>query len=135
MGITLVTSSQVSHIKSSLKDLVLLYSPTKLVLLGSTNISLNITSGEKMKMEEERIEAEKLWVKEEAQQLALIFDTVGAFKVKRKDLVDIIKAQLQRDVDKRIFCLPDIQEIGEYVVELKLYPNVTAGVSVIVYAN
>ena len=35
MGITLVTSSQVSHIKSSLKDLVLLYSPKKLVLLGS----------------------------------------------------------------------------------------------------
>ena len=35
MGITVVTSSQVSHIKSSLKALVLLYSPTKLVLLGS----------------------------------------------------------------------------------------------------
>ncbi|KAL5578411.1 hypothetical protein UlMin_020110 [Ulmus minor] len=189
MGITVVTSSQVSHIKSSLKDLVLLYSPTKLVLLGSfplmnqnlylvlqqpalipfhsacpllimklfvwldfsgsTNISLNITSGEKMKMEEERIEAENLRVKEVAQQLALIFDTVGAFKVKRKggkgklifgsvtdqDLVDIIKAQLQRDVDKRIVSLPDIREIGEYVAELKLYPNVTARVRVIVYAN
>ncbi|KAL5578179.1 hypothetical protein UlMin_019878 [Ulmus minor] len=77
-----------------------------------------------MKMEEERIEAEKLRVKEEAQQLALIFDTIGAFKVKRKggkgklifgsvtaqDLVDIIKAQLQRDVDKRIISLPDIRE-------------------------
>ncbi|MFS7915844.1 putative ribosomal protein L9 [Helianthus anomalus] len=49
-------------------------------------------------------------VKEEALQLARIFETVGAFKVKRKggkgklifgsvtaqDLVDIIKAQLQR---------------------------------------
>ncbi|KAL5573826.1 hypothetical protein UlMin_023423, partial [Ulmus minor] len=88
-------------------------------------------------------------VKEEAQQLALIFDTVGAFKVKHKggkgklifgsvtdqDLVDIIKAQLQRDVDKRIVSLPDIREIGEYVAELKLYPNVTARVRVIVYAN
>ncbi|ESQ50638.1 hypothetical protein EUTSA_v10023194mg, partial [Eutrema salsugineum] len=63
-----------------------------------------------MKMEDERIEAEKQRVKEEAQQLAMIFETVGAFKVKRKggkgkqifgsvtaqDLVDIIKAQLQR---------------------------------------
>ncbi|BBG99349.1 hypothetical protein Prudu_009009 [Prunus dulcis] len=49
-------------------------------------------------------------VKEEAQQLAIIFETVGGFKVKRKggkgklifgsvtpqDLVDIIKAQLNR---------------------------------------
>ncbi|KAL5580136.1 hypothetical protein UlMin_012578 [Ulmus minor] len=102
-----------------------------------------------MKMEEERIEAEKLRVKEEAQQLALIFETVGAFKVKRKggkgklifgsvtaqDLVDIIKAQLQRDVDKRIVSLPDIRETGEYVAELKLHPDVTARVRVIVYAN
>ncbi|KAG4145287.1 hypothetical protein ERO13_D05G088000v2 [Gossypium hirsutum] len=102
-----------------------------------------------MKMEEERIEAEKQRVKEEAQQLALIFETVGAFKVKRKggkgkqifgsvtaqDLVDIIKAQLQRDVDKRIVFLPEIRETGEYVAELKLHPEVTARVRVNVYAN
>ncbi|XP_024030225.1 50S ribosomal protein L9, chloroplastic [Morus notabilis] len=102
-----------------------------------------------MKIEEERIEAEKKRVKEEAQQLALIFETVGAFKVKRKggkgkqifgsvtaqDLVDIIKAQLQRDVDKRIVTLPEIRETGEYVAELKLHPEVTAQVRVNVYAN
>ncbi|KAK4409009.1 50S ribosomal protein L9, chloroplastic [Sesamum angolense] len=78
-----------------------------------------------MKMEEERIEAEKKRVKEEAQQLARIFETVGAFKVKRKggqgkqifgtvtpqDLADIIKAQLQRDVDKRIISLPEIRKL------------------------
>ncbi|XP_022875521.1 50S ribosomal protein L9, chloroplastic [Olea europaea var. sylvestris] len=102
-----------------------------------------------MKMEEERIEAEKKRVKEEAQQLALIFETVGAFKVKRKggkgkqifgsvtaqDLVDIIKAQLQRDVDKRIVSLPEIRETGEYVAELKLHPDVTARVRLTVFAN
>ncbi|KAF7823331.1 50S ribosomal protein L9, chloroplastic [Senna tora] len=102
-----------------------------------------------MRMEEERIEAEKKRVKEEAQQLALIFETVGAFKVKRKggkgkqifgsvtaqDLVDIIKAQLQREVDKKIVSLPEIRETGEYIAELKLHPEVTARVRVNVFAN
>ncbi|KAG2397515.1 50S ribosomal protein L9, chloroplastic [Vigna umbellata] len=102
-----------------------------------------------MKIEEERIEAEKRRVKEEAQQLALIFETVGAFKVKRKggkgkqifgsvtaqDLVDIIKAQLQREVDKRVVDLPEIRETGEYIAELKLHPEVTARVKLNVSAN
>ncbi|XP_061339912.1 large ribosomal subunit protein bL9c [Gastrolobium bilobum] len=102
-----------------------------------------------MRLEDERIEAEKRRVKEEAQQLALIFETVGAFKVKRKggkgkqifgsvtaqDLVDIIKAQLQRELDKRIVDLPEIRETGEYIAELKLHPEVTARVRVNVFAN
>ncbi|KAH7863145.1 hypothetical protein Vadar_013892 [Vaccinium darrowii] len=102
-----------------------------------------------MRMEEERIEAEKRRVKEEAEQLAIIFQTVGAFKLKRKtgkgkqifgsvtsqDLVDIIKVQLQRDVEKTMVTLPEIKEIGEYVAELQLHPEVTAQVRLNVYGN
>ncbi|KAG0502924.1 hypothetical protein HPP92_002996 [Vanilla planifolia] len=101
-----------------------------------------------MRMEEERIEAEKRRVKEEAQQLALVFETIGAFKVKRKvgkgkqifgsvttqDLVDIIKAQLNRDVDKGSFLFRDPRN-REYVAELKLHPEVTAKVRINVFSN
>ncbi|KAF7081565.1 hypothetical protein CFC21_085496 [Triticum aestivum] len=95
-----------------------------------------------MQVEQERIEAEKKRVKEEAQQLARVFETIGAFKVPRKggkgkqifgsvtaqDLVDIIKSQLNRDVDKRLVEVPEIREVGEYVAEIKLHPDVTAKV-------
>ncbi|EAZ25125.1 hypothetical protein OsJ_08925 [Oryza sativa Japonica Group] len=101
-----------------------------------------------MQVEQERIDAEKKRVKEEAQQLARVFETIGAFKVPRKggkgkqifgrqvfidvtaqDLVDIIKSQLNRDVDKRLVTVPEIREIGEYIAEIKLHPEVTAQVS------
>uniref|UniRef100_A0A0A9CWP8 Large ribosomal subunit protein bL9c n=1 Tax=Arundo donax TaxID=35708 RepID=A0A0A9CWP8_ARUDO len=102
-----------------------------------------------MQLEQERIEAEKKRVKEEAQQLARVFETIGAFKVPRKggkgkqifgsvtaqDLVDIIKSQLNRDVDKRLVTVPEIREVGEYVAEIKLHPDVTARVRLNVYAK
>ncbi|TVU27647.1 hypothetical protein EJB05_19143 [Eragrostis curvula] len=108
-----------------------------------------------MQLEQERIEAEKKRVKEEAQQLARVFETIGAFKVPRKggkgkqifgrqvlsayvtaqDLVDLIKSQLNRDVDKRLVTVPEIREVGEYVAEIKLHPDVTARVRLNVYAK
>eukprot|EP01018_Ginkgo_biloba_P021225 Gb_34312 [translate_table: standard] len=102
-----------------------------------------------IRLEQERKEAEKRRVKEEAESLALMFRTVGAFKVKRKggkgklifgtvtsqDLADIIKSQLQRDIDKRIITLPEIREVGQYIAEIKLHPEVTAQVRLNVIAN
>ncbi|KAL5709754.1 60S ribosomal protein L9 [Ranunculus cassubicifolius] len=134
--------------KGEVKDVKAGFYRNYLHPLGMAQIVTPILLKE-MRMEEERIEAEKKRVKEEAQQLALLFETVGAFKVKRKggkgklifgsvtpqDLVDIIKAQVQRDVDKRFVTLPEIRETGEYIAELKLHPEVTAKVKVNVFAN
>lgn len=134
--------------KGQLLDVKAGYFRNFLLPMGKAQIVTPLLLKE-MRLEEERIEAEKKRVKEEAQQLAIAFETIGSFKVKRKggkgkqifgsvttqDLVDIIKAQLQRDVDKRIVSLPDIRETGEYVAELKLHPDVIARVRVIVYAN
>lgn len=134
--------------KGQLLDVKAGYFRNYLLPMGKAQIVTPLLLKE-MRMEEERIEAEKKRVKEEAQQLALIFETVGAFKVRRKggkgkqifgsvtaqDLVDIIKAQLQRDVDKRIVSLPEIRETGEYIAELRLHPEVTARVRLNVYAN
>ncbi|XP_073291839.1 large ribosomal subunit protein bL9c [Primulina huaijiensis] len=134
--------------KGELLDVKAGYFRNFLLPMGMAQI---VTPGliKEMRLQDERIEAEKKRVKEEAQQLALMFETVGAFKVKRKggkgklifgtvtaqDLVDIIKAQLQRDVDKRIVSLPEIRETGEYTAEIKLHPEVVATVRLNVYAN
>ncbi|KAJ7947892.1 50S ribosomal protein L9 [Quillaja saponaria] len=137
----IILKEDVSYLgkKGQLLDVKAGYYRNFLLPTGKAQIVTPILIKE-MRMEDERIEAEKKRVKDEAQQLALIFETVGAFKVKRKggkgkqifgtvtaqDLVDIIKAQLQREVDKRIVSIPEIRETGEYIAELKLHPEVTA---------
>lgn len=40
-----------------------------------------------------------------------------------------------RDVDKRLVTVPEIREIGEYIAEIKLHPEVTAQVRLTVYAK
>jgi len=55
--------------------------------------------------------------------------------VTAQDVVDIIKSQLNRDVDKRLVAVPEIRETGEYVAEIKLHPDVTARVRLNVYAK
>ncbi|XP_072054971.1 large ribosomal subunit protein bL9c-like [Arachis hypogaea] len=81
-----------------------------------------------------------LQVKEEAQQLARIFEIVEAFKVKQKVLqleilLTLSRAHLQREVDKRIVELPEIHETREYIAELKLHSKVTTRIRLNVFAN
>lgn len=95
-----------------------------------------------LKLEIERKEAEKRKIKEAAESDAVMFRTIGVFSCRRKvgkgkqifgqvttqDLVDIIKAQTKKEIDKRDVMLPEIREVGEYVAEIKLHPEVTVSV-------
>ncbi|KAH9327542.1 hypothetical protein KI387_007720, partial [Taxus chinensis] len=98
-----------------------------------------------LRLEQERKEAEKRRVREEYELLASTLESAGVLKVKRKtvgkgkqifgrvteqDLSDIIKAQIQRDIDKRIITIPEIREVGQYVAEIKLHSEVTARVRI-----
>lgn len=98
-----------------------------------------------IKLEEARKEEEKRAIKAEAESVAKMFQTIGGFSVRRKkggqgkqifgtvttqDIVDIIKANTQRDIDKRIVTLPEIREVGQYIAEIKLHPEVTAQVKI-----
>ncbi|KAL3701120.1 hypothetical protein R1sor_019142 [Riccia sorocarpa] len=102
-----------------------------------------------IKLEAERAAADKRRVKEEAEAIARQFQAVGFFNVRRRggqgkqifgsvtsqDVVDIIRAQTGRDVDKRVVTVPEIREVGQYVVEIKLHPEVIAPVKINVIAK
>lgn len=102
-----------------------------------------------LKLEEERKEAEKRRIKEAAEADALLLRSIGVFNCRRKagkgkqifgqvttqDLADIIKAQTQKEFDKRDILLPEIREIGEYIAEVKLHPEVVAKVRLNIVPN
>ena len=92
-------------------------------------------------------------VKDHAQQLATALGTIGKLVVKRKagsaaesgkrqifgsvsegDVVDVIKEQTQREVDKTAISLPEIKHLGEYDVSVVLHPEVTAAFKLVVAA-
>ena len=54
-----------------------------------------------------------------------IFGTVTS-----QEVADIIKEQAGLEVDKRGITVPDISVLGEYEVEVKLHPEVTATVNI-----
>lgn len=99
-----------------------------------------------LQQEQQKAEAEKKKVKDEAEKFARQLQVIGGLKVRRKqgtgktifgsvttqDIVDIIKANTQREVDKKDIELPDIRALGEYIAAVKLHPEVTASVQVMV---
>jgi len=93
-----------------------------------------------IQLEKEKQEAEKRRIKEEAELIARQFQTVGQFTVRRKggvgkaifgsvttqDVADIIRANTNREVEKKNITLPEIKEVGVYNAEIRLHPEVLA---------
>ena len=74
------------------------------------------------------IEGKKVVIKSKAGENGMLFG-----KITNQNVADAIKYQLHVVIDKRKVVLPDgIKSIGETSVELKIYPEISATVKVVV---
>ena len=98
-----------------------------------------------IRAEEQRKEDARKAVKAEAEGVARLLQNAGMLTLRRKrggqgkqifgsvtsqDIVDIIRANTKQEVDKREVTVPEVREIGQYVVEIKLHPEVIAQVKI-----
>ena len=74
-----------------------------------------------------------------AKAIATALQTIGKFVVKKtvgedgkifgsvttQDVVDAVKQQTSKELDKKTITVPDINEVGTYDVSVKLHPEVT----------
>lgn len=88
----------------------------------------------------------KLEEKAKAQAMATALSTIGKFIVKKKvgekdaifgsvttaELVDAIKMQTGRELDRKAITLPEIKTLGTYDASIKLHPEVTGFFKVVV---
>ncbi|KAI7840886.1 hypothetical protein COHA_005415 [Chlorella ohadii] len=93
--------------------------------------------------EEERVKAEE---KAKAQAMATALATIGKFVIKKKvgekeaifgsvtaaEIVDAIRMQTARELDKRAVTLPEIKALGTYDASVKLHPEVTGFFKIVV---
>ena len=111
----------------------------------------NIATPGIIKQVEQRKEAErlrKLAEKQEAEDRKTALKTIGRLVIRKQvgeanaifgtvtaqEVADLIKEKALQDVDKRGINVPDISITGEYQVEVKLHPEVTATVDIEVAA-
>jgi large subunit ribosomal protein L9 len=114
--------------------------PQGLAAIATESILAEI---EKKQAAEERA---KLEDKAKAQAMATALSTIGKFIIKKKigeedqifgsvsaaDVVEAIRMQTGRDVDKRNVTLPDIKTLGTYDCTVKLHAEVVGSFKVVV---
>ncbi|MEM8639495.1 MAG: 50S ribosomal protein L9 [Spirulinaceae cyanobacterium] len=105
-----------------------------------------------VKMVEQRREKERqrqLAILEQAKARKTALATIGRLRIAKQagennaifgtvtsqDVADLLQEKAGQTVDKRDITLPDINQLGEYQVELKLHPEVSATVDIEVVAQ
>ena len=99
-----------------------------------------------IKKKQEMEERARLEQKAKAQAMATALGTIGKFVIKKKvgeegqifgsvsgqDIVDAIKMQTGRELDRRSITLPEIKELGTYDATVKLHAEVIGSFKVVV---
>ena len=118
--------------------------PRKLAVEAGAQILNDIKNKEAAK--QRRIELEKQAARETAEKLQGILVKIkvqqgaadGKFygSVTTKDIAEALAAQFGIDVDKRKIVLAEsIKAFGNYTAEVKLYPEISGKVNILVYAG
>ncbi|HEY9877388.1 MAG TPA: 50S ribosomal protein L9 [Leptolyngbyaceae cyanobacterium] len=105
-----------------------------------------------LKQVERRREQERqrlLELKQEAETTKQALESVGSITVKKQvgekeaifgtvtaaEVAEVIQATTNKEVDRREITLPDINKLGEYKVDVKLHPDVSATLTLRVVAE
>ncbi len=72
-----------------------------------------------------KLDGKAVYLKAKAGQNGKLFGSITS-----KDVCQAIKQQLSVDIDKRKISMDDIKNFGTYSAEIKLYPNISAAISV-----
>lgn len=101
---------------------------------------------EQIKRQQEAEDRARLEERAKAQAMATALSTIGKFIIKKKvgekdqifgsvtaaDVVDAIKMQTGRELEKRDVTLPEIKTLGTYEATVKLHPEVVGAFKVVV---
>jgi len=101
---------------------------------------------ERIRQQREAEERARMEEKAKAQAMATALATIGKFVVKKKvgekdaifgsvtaqELVDAIRMQTGRELDRKAITLPEIKTLGTYDASIKLHPEVNGFFKVVV---
>ncbi len=108
----------------------------------AVNVTPAVLKQIERKKEKANIAAEKL--KQEALDFQTALTTIGRFTIKKQvgedgvlfgtvtngDVAESIQSATKKEIDRRNITVPDIHNLGSYVVKIKLHPEVSAEVNI-----
>ena len=108
----------------------------------AVNVTPSVLKQIERKKAKEKIAAENL--KQEAVDFETALKTIGRFTIKKQvgedgvlfgtvtngDVAEAIEETTKKEIDRRTITVPDIHNLGSYVVKIKLHPEVNAEVKI-----